>query len=122
MRSGHALFPAGVIGGGLLVLRLSVAASLLLLTGLNSGAANWLQFLAILTAVGLFAGLQTRVLAALSLVAPLLALAPALASLTAVHVIDAVALALTGPGAWSVDAVLFGRRKVILPDREDTIV
>jgi len=122
MRTGHALFPAGFIGGGLLLLRLSTAGSLLLLTGLNSDVANWLQFLAILTAVGLCAGLQTRVLAALSLVAPLLALAPAPVPLTAVHVIDAVALALTGPGAWSVDAVLFGRRKVILPDRDDTIV
>jgi hypothetical protein len=120
MISGHALFPAGFVGGGLLLLRLSVAISLLLLTGLDS--ANWCQFLAILGAIGLCAGLQTRGLAALSLAAPLLALVPALAPLTVVHVIDAVALALAGPGAWSADAIMFGRRKVILPDRDDTIV
>jgi uncharacterized membrane protein YphA (DoxX/SURF4 family) len=28
------------------------------------------------------------------------------------------ALALLGPGAWSVDAYLFGRREVELPDRK----
>ena len=104
----------------MLLLRLSVAGSLLVLIGLNS--ANWLRFLAILTAVGLCAGLQTRALAALCLAAPLLALSPVPAPLTALHLIDAVALALTGPGAWSLDAVLFGRRKVILPERDDTIV
>ena len=120
MRSGHALFPAGIISGGLLLLRLSVAGSLLLLIGLNS--ANWLQFLAILTALGLCAGLQTRMLAALCIAAPLLVSTPVPAPLTALHVIDAVALVLTGSGAWSVDAVLFGRRKVILPERDDTIV
>jgi hypothetical protein len=124
MISGLSLFPGGAIGVGLLLLRLSVAGSLLLLAVMLSDTANWLQFLAILGAASLCAGFQTRMLASFSLVAPIasLAIASVPLSLAALHLVDAFALALTGAGAWSVDAALFGRRIVTLPDRNDTIV
>lgn len=124
MISGVALFPGRIAGAGLLLLRISVASSLLLLSALHSGDTSWLQFLALLAAISLCAGFQTRVIAGLSLAAPIFALAaaPAPLPLAALHVMDAIALALIGPGAWSADAVLFGRRTVTLPDRNDTIV
>ena len=123
MISGLALFPGGAAGAGVLLLRLSVASSLLILSGLHSDGANVLQFLAILAALGLCVGFQTRVVAGLSLAAPIFGLASgASVSLATLHAIDALALVLTGPGAWSADAVLFGRRTVTLPDRNDTIV
>jgi hypothetical protein len=124
MISGLPLFPGGATGAGLLLLRFSVAISLLMLSAMHSGAANWLQFLAILTVASLCAGFQTRVLGGLSLAAPIFALAASRTPLllAALHIVDALALVLTGPGAWSADAVLFGRRIVTLPDRNNTIV
>jgi hypothetical protein len=119
MISGLAQYPGGAMGAGLLLLRFSVAGSLLKLSVLPSEAANWLEFLVVLGATGLCAGLRTRVIASLSLTA-LFVSAPS--ALSALHAVDALALILTGPGAWSVDAFLFGRRTVTLPDREDTIV
>ena len=123
MMSGLDLFPGGATGGGLLLLRFSVASSLLMLSTLHFGGANLLQFLAVLAAMGLCAGFRTRVVAGFSLAAPIFGLASgASSSLAILHAINALALALTGPGAWSADAVLFGRRKVTLPDRDDSIV
>jgi hypothetical protein len=37
-------------------------------------------------------------------------------STAALVVIDAIALAMLGPGAHSIDAHLFGRREIIIPD------
>jgi hypothetical protein len=79
---------------------------------------------AILVAIGLVGGLQTRILAVVSSLASLaclMAASPPL-GLAAVHMISAIALALTGAGAFSLDARLFGRRTVTLPDPDDTIV
>ena len=124
MISGFALFPGGVTGAGVSLLRVSVASSLLLLSLVHSEGANLLQFLAVLGAVALCAGFQTRVVAALSFAVPLLGFATGagFAPLAILHAMDAGALVLTGPGAWSIDAVLFGRRTVTLPDRNDPIV
>jgi len=38
---------------------------------------------------------------------------------TVVVIVDALALALLGPGAYSIDARRFGRRLVELPGRKD---
>jgi hypothetical protein len=124
MRSRIALFPGGGAGAGLLLLRVSVAVSTLTLTAACIQASYIPHFLGALLAIGLCGGLQTRLLASLS---PLASLACLLAAtpplgLAAVHVISAGALALTGPGAFSIDARLFGRRTVTLPDPDDTIV
>jgi hypothetical protein len=47
---------------------------------------------------------------------------PAPLAYVAIHLGIAAALALTGPGAISLDALMFGRRTVILTTRDDTKV
>lgn len=123
MISGLGLFPGGTTGAGLLLLRVSVATSLLVLSFLRFGGANLLQFLAVLGAVGLCAGFQTRLVACLSIAVPIFGFTATavFVPLAALHTIDALAVVLTGPGAWSTDAISFGRRTVTLPDRDDTI-
>jgi hypothetical protein len=109
------------MGAGLLLLRLAVASSLVMLSVLRFGGANLLQFLAVLAAICLCIGFRTRIIAGASLLIPILGFAASTdaAPLAALHVIDAIALVLMGPGAWSSDAVSFGRRTVTLPDRND---
>lgn len=119
MRSRLALFPGGAAGAGLLLLRVSVAVSALMLIGAAALSLD-LQIMGVLLAAGLCAGFQTRVLAALSLGASLLS-ATSL-GLGAAHAISALALVLTGPGAFSIDARLFGRRTVTLRNSDDTSV
>jgi uncharacterized membrane protein YphA (DoxX/SURF4 family) len=101
-----------------MLLRISVAASMLFLNAAPAQTFYVPNFVGVLVAIGLCAGLQTRILAALSLVASLLSFIPAGASieLGAVNAISCVALAIAGPGAFSLDARLFGRRTITLPD------
>jgi hypothetical protein len=121
MSSETSFFPGGITGCGLLLLRFSVAVSVLMLAAHLSQASYLPQFLGVVVAAGLCVGLQTRVLAGLSVLAPLLCLVMAVAHLELVvlHALMATALAMTGPGAFSVDARLFGRRTITLPDRDD---
>ena len=116
--------PGGGAGVGLLSLRLSVAGSFTAMLLGSGDVPAWIIFLTILLSIGLCAGFLARLLAGLSLLAAVTALviqsvAPALALL---NLADAIALALIGPGAFSVDAKLFGRRTVVLPASRDTIV
>lgn len=123
MRSRIALFPGGGVGAGLLTLRVSVAASTLILTSSINQSSYIAQFIGVLCAIGLSAGLQTRIIAALSVLASLYGLlSPAAPDIEAVHALSAAALVMTGPGAFSADARLFGRRTVALPDPDDTNV
>jgi uncharacterized membrane protein YphA (DoxX/SURF4 family) len=127
-------FPSGSPGLGLLLLRLAVAAALLTHGGASlavSGAGPDTRAVGALAAVTgglLAAGFLTPLCGALAsaLAAGLaLSLLPSprtnifeagLPSL--VVVLTAVALVLVGPGAFSVDAVLFGRREITFPRRE----
>jgi hypothetical protein len=122
MKSMFLAFPGGSAGVGLLVLRLSLAGSLIVTLG-SVDPQPWLLFLAIMTSIGLGAGFLTRLMAGISILAMASVIpesgAPALVIL---NLADAVALALIGPGAFSVDARLFGRRTVVLPASRDTIV
>jgi hypothetical protein len=118
MSSGTALFPNGVIGAGLLLLRFAVSVSLLMLAA-HLAPGSWVpQGIFAVIAAGVCSGLQTRVLAGISVLAPLfgLVMGAAPAGVIVLHVMATTALSLTGPGAFSADARLFGRRTITLPN------
>ena len=113
------MFPAGWPGRALLLLRSSVAVALLFDGYAHRSALPvWIQGVAGLISLSLFAGIFTPVCAVLALVlhgAIWIGLGVDSAWLAVVISLDAVALALLGPGAYSVDSARFGRRVVILP-------
>jgi hypothetical protein len=117
------MFPSGLPGIALLILRTSVAMTVLLHGYLQpQEPAAWLLAGSLLLAITLIAGFLTPILALLS--AAVQFNGPWAASMSqsgflVVSILNALALALLGPGAYSIDAVRFGRRLVDLPsDRE----
>jgi hypothetical protein len=111
------MFPTGLPGLALLLLRVSVAVAAVL-SIYAADAPHWLQASAMLVAAGLLAGYLTPFVAGFAIVLQALIWFGAGLDTTtwaAVVSLDAIALALVGPGAYSVDAYLFGRRVVVLP-------
>ncbi|GAB7128727.1 hypothetical protein JCM19000A_32350 [Silvimonas sp. JCM 19000] len=116
------MFPGGAPGVGLLLLRLATAVALPLynccadapLPGIDLAAAA----LAGLLALGLFTPMSAGVTVLLQLAGLALCTPPQLpmALLTGMN---AAVLALLGPGAWSVDARMFGRRIVLSHSPDD---
>ena len=113
------MFPPGLPGLGLLLLRASVATAILVEDIAHRQALSvWLQGPAVLVALALLVGYLTPIVAIAGLVLHglvWLALDGTAASLSLVIGFDAIALALLGPGAYSVDSYRFGRREVVLP-------
>jgi len=112
------MFPRGLPGLALLLLRVSAAVALLLNCYFNrSEISSWIQLVTILVAATICIGFMTPVAAATALVFHVfvwLGLGGISAAALIVVVLDAVALALLGPGAYSLDAFRFGRRVVVL--------
>lgn len=115
------MFPPGLPGLALLLLRLSVAAALLLHSYAHRDALpGWIHAIAILISLVVSAGYLTP-LAALTALAYHMLVGIDLGAgtgaglVTLVPAVDALALALLGPGAYSVDSHRFGRRVVVLP-------
>lgn len=109
-------YPAGAAGAGLLLLRLSVVHALLMTTSIRN-AALWHQLFVTLIGLGLIGGYFTRFLSILSV---LVATRGASGTWGIVPgdvptILCAMALMLLGPGAFSIDARLFGRETVRLP-------
>jgi hypothetical protein len=113
------MFPTGLPGLALLLLRASVAIALL-----AEGYAHrqslpgWAQAAVILISLVLSAGYLTPIVALAGLAFHAFiwwALGPGSAAAVATAVLDAAALALLGPGAYSIDSHRFGRRVVVLP-------
>lgn len=117
------MFPSGPPGIALLILRTSVAITVLLHDySQRQELAAWLIACFLLLAISLIAGLLTPILALLSVavqfLGPWTATMPT-GGLLVVSMLNALALALLGPGAYSLDAVRFGRRVVNLPSDRD---
>ncbi|HKQ12875.1 MAG TPA: hypothetical protein VJT80_05540 [Steroidobacteraceae bacterium] len=115
------MFPRGWPGLALLLLRLSVAIALVLHDyGYRDAVPDWVHAAVILISLFVSVGYLTPVAACAALVCHTViwfALGAGLdtASFTLLFAIDALALALLGPGAYSLDSRRFGRRLVVLP-------
>jgi hypothetical protein len=114
------MFPAGLPGIALLLLRITVAGLLLVSTLSNESVENITPWKAIalgITCILLCLGALTPLASVFSLVIQAMYL-PGLDELRfaslALHMLVSVAMFLLGPGAYSLDSKMFGRR-LILP-------
>jgi hypothetical protein len=115
------MFPAGWPGVALLLLRASVAIALLLESlAHRHGLSVWITGASLLAGAALCAGFFTPIAAAIALGLHVwiwwTLSVGTMASATVVS-LDALALSLLGPGAYSIDSRRFGRHVVVLPPR-----
>ena len=121
------MFPSGRPGVALLIMRVALAVMILNgFIGRLEGLSSW-WILAAPAALGIAIclGLLTPLVAVLTIVFEVTTWAATGGPIGTVHVcavLNAVGLSLLGPGAYSLDARLFGRRQLILrrPDDSET--
>ncbi len=116
------MFPHGWPGNALVLLRVSVAAATLLsLSGSQELRAAWVLIGIIVVAAALIVGIMTPIVALLAIAVQLARSISLGVDRTGVIIplLDALALSLLGPGAYSIDAYFFGRRVVLLPRKND---
>jgi putative oxidoreductase len=114
-------FPAALPGAGLLILRMAGALSLVSpgFFTIDSGPEPMIWILAATAACCLILGYCTPIAASIQAGGHLWALIyfDSLSGIRLVMISLGVSLVLLGPGAWSVDARLYGRRRVDLDSR-----
>ncbi len=118
MRGFSSSFPRGSAGIGLLMLRLAVCMQLLSESNCGGAPPWWQATLVTVVALTLALGVLTPAAGALSAVFHVLCLSHASwahAAPLMIAAMTAIALVLIGPGAYSADARLFGRRRLVLP-------
>ena len=121
------MFPQGGPGIGLLLLRLAAAGMFALnIThrfNFSSNALYWLVILLIgLISLGLLLGFLTpflSILTCLAAVANLFLTGEEISAVYSFRILTSAALFFLGPGAYSVDARLFGLRVTVVPPRKD---
>jgi hypothetical protein len=116
------MFPSGLPGIALALLRISVASTVLLQAYAQREVMTALALAAflieaIILLLGFFTPLVALLAAAAPFVGPSIMTLP-YGGLAIISVMNAVALALLGPGAYSFDAVRFGRRVVQLHSKD----
>ena len=114
-------YPDGAAGVALLLMRFSSALSAVLVLAslpMPTALSSLSIFLSAVVAIALVLGLATRTVAfALAVAAAAVVLAAGGGFSLAAQVCSCAALALLGPGAYSIDAKRFGRRVVTLEPR-----
>jgi uncharacterized membrane protein YphA (DoxX/SURF4 family) len=114
------MFPAGVAGVALLILRLCVAGTIVLPTHLLGGLAPPTISTLLMGTLALALCLGTFTPVSCVLVLPMQFCALTRlgfdAAETVIHASMTVSLLMLGPGAYSVDARLFGRRRILPGD------
>jgi hypothetical protein len=120
MRHVGPFFPGGGTGAGLLLIRLSVGASLLIAASADNLAPFRLPF-ALLLSAPIAIGYRTRIATGLSicLISYLAAIGHGSLLGSTPQIVTALALVLTGPGAFSVDAYAFGRSTIVMARRSN---
>ena len=119
------MFPPGGPGIGLLVLRISVAATFVLIVASRTDMSSihpllvGASFIALCLAVGFLTPYLSFAICVYALVNLFGASAHLDVLLLVSLLLNSAALALLGPGAYSIDARLFGRRVVVVPPRRD---
>ena len=115
------MFPAGAVGGALLLLRFSVAALFLLMvfTG-HSSSVSWWEIVAgagvtMTLCLGVYTPLSSGVCILIEIFEMTAARSTLVLLLLLVSVLITLSLGILGPGAFSLDARMFGRR-LIAPD------
>ena len=114
------IFPTGAPGIALLILRISLAGAVLdsCFDVLKSSIFPWmclaLAAVSTLLCLGFLTPVMSVVACAFEMTALLLA-GQADGRFIALSSLNAIVIALLGPGAYSVDARLFGRREVVFP-------
>ena len=114
-------FPNGWPGSGLLLLRLICGAALLVIDTPKVGggpvdAAIWIRLLSCLTGALLLAGLWAPFAASCHAILQgvLACVGEEYAPTHLVLALIGVSLVMLGPGAWSIDARLYGRKRIYL--------
>jgi uncharacterized membrane protein YphA (DoxX/SURF4 family) len=118
----YSMFPAGGVGGALLLLRLSVAgaylsAALYRQSGSCLVWSGWVQFpIVVLLSIGFMTPICS-VLCCVYELAVLLTCVEVDSALCLLGIAITIAITFLGPGAYSVDSRLFGRRVIERPSR-----
>lgn len=124
MQRMFSMFPSGWPGTGLFLLRLAAGVPLIIgggleLRGLTQSGLHATPFAAIGIGILLLAGLWTPVVGALQAIFETwMAFSPGDAPV--LHILLAalgISLVMLGPGGWSVDARLYGRKRIVIRKR-----
>ena len=115
------MFPSGGPGLALILLRVSVGASVLLAVFTAPHRGIWMLAISIPLSVLLCVGFLTPITALLTIPIYLVDTASLRIALVAVviAILHAIALSLLGPGSYSIDAHLYGRHVVVIPKKGD---
>ena len=114
-------FPSGVAGVALILLRLCTALALVYAVFLRHGdlLSPLLYVPAGIVVLAVLLGVMLPLSCAAVIVLQLMVADWPPAAVVVISVVQAVALGCLGAGAYSVDAILYGRRVIILPKNSD---